>query len=220
MFRFAYVDFASPDHKVIAVTLSERDFQGRRLLIKDGKSSCRYVPNIYFDDCTLGDDFTGRPAAVKEENLDKADLDDKTRSVKAGSTGLSKTAQKILRVQKQPPAPTLFLGNLGFETTDKSIRELFEAHRGLQTKIKTELDEGEKKDEAKVKDKWIRKIRMGTFEDTGNCKGFVSAPLAHLFVFLIQPVQVGVCRFYKYRTCDSGVGQYQKPSPRWPKSGC
>jgi hypothetical protein len=37
MFRFAYVDFASPDQKVIAITLSERDFQGRKLLIKDGE---------------------------------------------------------------------------------------------------------------------------------------------------------------------------------------
>lgn len=34
--RFAYVDFGSPDHKIIAITLSERDFHGRRLLIKDG----------------------------------------------------------------------------------------------------------------------------------------------------------------------------------------
>jgi RNA recognition motif-containing protein len=74
-----------------------------------------------------------------------------------------------LRIQKQPAAPTLFLGNLGFETTEKSIRELFEAHRGLK-KIKEPEDE-EEKDEAKVADKWIRKIRMGTFEDSGNCKG-------------------------------------------------
>jgi len=166
---FAYVDFASPDHKVIAVTLSERDFQGRRLLIKDG------------------DDFTGRPEAVKEENLDGADLDDKTRSIKTGSTGLSKTAQKILRIQKQPPAPTLFLGNLGFETTDKSIRELFEAHR---TKTKVEEDEGEKKDEVKVKDKWMRKIRMGTFEDTGNCKGWAFidfTSVEHATAALVNP---------------------------------
>jgi RNA recognition motif-containing protein len=130
----------------------------------------------------LGNDFTGRPAAAKEEKTG-LDPEDKNKSVKgstSGSTGLSKTAQKILRIQKQPAAPTLFLGNLGFEATQKSIRDLFEAHRGLK-KIKEE-DEAVKKDDAKVADKWIRKIRMGTFEDTGNCKGSVSSlPILNLF---------------------------------------
>lgn len=96
---------------------------------------------------------------------------------------MSKTAQKILRIQKQPPAPTLFLGNLGFETTDKSIRELFEAHRGVKKKDPAAEDEDDRDRDAatdkdaekpEVKDKWIRKIRMGTFEDTGNCKGCVA----------------------------------------------
>ena len=95
---------------------------------------------------------------------------------------LSKTAQKILRTQKQPPAPTLFLGNLGFETTEESIRELFEAHRywghkdeGKGVDKLVSQAEGESQGgEAKSKDVWIRKIRMGTFEDSGACKGSVS----------------------------------------------
>ena len=79
----------------------------------------------------------------------------------AGSknTGHTKTAQKILSVQKQPPAPTLFLGNLGFETTEDSIRELLDSHRA--------------KDASLADEKWIRKIRLGTFEDSGKCKGCV-----------------------------------------------
>lgn len=151
---FAYVDFASPDQKTIAISLSERDFHGRRLLIKDGG------------------DFTGRPAAVKE-NAASADPDGAkpVGTPAAGSTGMSKTAQKILRIQKQPPGPTLFLGNLGFEATEKSIRELFEAHRGLKEKKDGDEEKAEEQD-AKPKDKWIRKIRLGTFEDTGNCKGW------------------------------------------------
>lgn len=36
---FAYVDFATPDAKTIAITFSETNLDGRRLLIKDGKSS-------------------------------------------------------------------------------------------------------------------------------------------------------------------------------------
>ncbi|KNZ76064.1 Nucleolar protein 13 [Termitomyces sp. J132] len=111
---FAYVDFATKDAKIVAITLSEQPLLGRKLLIKDG------------------DDFAGRP--VKEG----ADV--------AATNTHSKTARKILQSQKQPPAPTLFLGNLGFETTDEDIRH--------------------------TKDVWLRKVRMGTFEDSGLCKGF------------------------------------------------
>lgn len=83
-------------------------------------------------------------------------------------TGLTKTAQKILKNQKQPPAPTLFFGNLGFDVTEDSLRELLEAHR-QKPKVKEEDAEDSKPDEKP--DKWIRKIRLGTFEDSGKCKG-------------------------------------------------
>lgn len=97
-------------------------------------------------------------------------------------SGHSKTAQKILRSQKQPAAPTLFMGNLGFQTTEESIIDLFTRNR-VKPKAKPESDderevkqededqckEGEKKEKAK----WIKKIRLGTFEDTGKCKGYV-----------------------------------------------
>ena len=36
---FAYVDFATPDAKTIAITMSENPLEGRRLLIKDGTYS-------------------------------------------------------------------------------------------------------------------------------------------------------------------------------------
>lgn len=91
-----------------------------------------------------------------------------------------------MRDQKQPPAQTLFLGNLGFETTEKSIRELFEAHK-VKPKKKKEVEEApeenvekEGKEAGKVTGKeaveedkgvGIRKVRLGTFEDTGACKG-------------------------------------------------
>lgn len=34
--RFAYVDFATPDAKTLAIALSENNLDGRKLLIKDG----------------------------------------------------------------------------------------------------------------------------------------------------------------------------------------
>ncbi|KAK0190502.1 hypothetical protein F5146DRAFT_930357, partial [Armillaria mellea] len=135
---FAYVDFATPEAKTAAIGLSERHLIGRKLLIKDG------------------DDFAGRPSAPALEE---------TKLLVGGKTH-SKSAQKILRAQKQPPAPTLFLGNLGFDTTNDSIRQLFEGHRRLKEKDKAEVEAQE------AKDPWIRKIRMGTFEDSGACKGF------------------------------------------------
>jgi len=60
----------------------------------------------------------------------------------------------------------LFFGNLGFETTEASIRELLEAHRIIKKQGKDAPIED------KPKDVWIRKVRMGTFEDSGLCKGF------------------------------------------------
>ncbi len=96
----------------------------------------------------------------------------------AGGRGHSKFAQKILSAQKQLPVPTLFFGNLGFETTAESIRGLLEAHR-TKAKEKEKEKEGEKSETVTpesanndgAKDPKIRKIRMGTFEDSGLCKG-------------------------------------------------
>ncbi|KAF9898259.1 hypothetical protein BX616_004273 [Lobosporangium transversale] len=50
--------------------------------------------------------------------------------------------------QKHAVSPTLFIGNLSFQTTKESLQKLFE-------------DCGE-----------IRKVRLATFEDSGKCKGF------------------------------------------------
>lgn len=102
-----------------------------------------------------GDDFAGRPGAA--EGTDTPNV----------PKSLSKSAQKILRSQKQPPGPTLFLGNLGFNTTEDSIRQLFDSHRDKKIAAST--------------DPWIRKVRMGTFEDSGLCKGYTvfSFPSLH-----------------------------------------
>ena len=118
-----------------------------------------------------GDNFDGRPVkpgvSVTLDGL----------PVGARGRGHSKFAQKILSAQKQPPAPTLFLGNLGFETTVESIRGLLEAHRTKEKEKEKEKSEAVvssesvNNDGAKANDPWIRKIRMGTFEDSGLCKG-------------------------------------------------
>ncbi|KAG0227716.1 hypothetical protein BGW41_003705 [Actinomortierella wolfii] len=103
---FAYIDFSSQEGQENAIALSEKELDGRRVLIKSSKS------------------FAGRPMVSKTEVTEQ--------SFK----------------QKHAESPTLFVGNLSFNTTRESLKALFE-------------DAGE-----------IRKVRLATFEDSGKCKGF------------------------------------------------
>ncbi|CAO3645695.1 unnamed protein product [Mucor hiemalis] len=81
----------------------------------------------------------GRSLLIKDsENFERAD----------GSKAPTEAEKKEIKKQKNPPCPTLFLGNLSFDTTEASIRENF----------------GWAGD--------IRKVRVATFEDSGKCKGF------------------------------------------------
>jgi RNA recognition motif-containing protein len=81
----------------------------------------------------------GRSLLIKDaENFERAD----------GSKAPTEAEKREIKKQKNPPCPTLFLGNLSFDTTEKSIREQF-AWAGD-----------------------IRKVRVATFEDSGKCKGF------------------------------------------------
>ena len=88
-----------------------------------------------------------------------------------GAAIQSSFARKILSAQKQPPAPTLFFGNLGFNTTVDSIRGLLEAHRTRSKNASEPAGEDADVEVEAQQDPWIRKIRMGTFEDSGLCKG-------------------------------------------------
>jgi hypothetical protein len=132
----------------------------------------------------LGDSFEGRPAKPGTSSLETG--------LGARGRGQTKFAQKILSAQKQPPAPTLFFGNLGFETTVDSIRGLLEAHKEKRnannnnnnttttTTSESAIDDSGANNGDDDDDPWIRKIRMGTFEDSGLCKGSVVAD-SHLF---------------------------------------
>ena len=62
--------------------------------------------------------------------------------------------RKILESQKQKPGPTLFLGNLGFETDREGIRDFLAVRirargRGAEKKS-TEGEEGDEGDEGEV----------------------------------------------------------------------
>ncbi|GAA5872187.1 hypothetical protein JCM1840_006346 [Sporobolomyces johnsonii] len=236
---FAYLDFPTATDVTIAVGLSEQNLDGRKLLIKSSS------------------DYTGRPAPSATSTqpslstlppLDPSALEPSSKPAPAGAEGeqpqtLNRTARKILNRQRNPPGPTLFLGNLGFETTVDDIRDMFDRNQrrsqewdkkqkgekkgkgkkrgGDDDDEEEEEGEGEKEGEdsdrdeddsdsseeeeedgsddddddddepkkgkgkqkkekkekgpldlAKAKDAGIRKVRLGTFEDTGKCKGW------------------------------------------------
>ena len=83
-------------------------------------------------------------------------------------TGHSKFAQRTLERQKQPAAPTLFMGNLPFEIDEEDIRSMLTAHRKLNCG-----SNGIKEEKIDLLCSWLKKIRLGTFEDSGKCKGSV-----------------------------------------------
>ena len=114
-----------------------------------------------------GSDFNGRPSTSTA-----ADTEDGTSDQKSNPVTATKTAQKILRAQKQPAGPTLFFGNLGFATTEESLRSMLTRNHKRGSKPVTKDDDDEEEPAQPQKnEKWIRKIRLGTFEDSGKCKG-------------------------------------------------
>lgn len=249
--RFAYVDLPTAEAVQAGVALSEDHLEGRRLLIKSAT------------------DYTGRPAlnpamaALAQATPSAGNVAASTGAGAGptpdeaspagppvitsggGKTGLTKTAQKILRSQKHPAGPTLFIGNLSFNSTQEGLLELFErsakAREGWTKSVKerkreekrekrkadsleakkrraerdaakadksegesdsdsdSDGDDGDKAtedaasstgddgsssssssssdeeqedgEEATPRGAGVRKVRMGTFEDTGKCKG-------------------------------------------------
>jgi RNA recognition motif-containing protein len=116
-YRFAFIDFATEEAVAAAVAKSEGDLNGRALLIKDSKNY----------------EKTGRPKRDPVEGEAVAD---------GGKAG-----DRIAKKQKNPPSPTVFVGNLSFNTTREAIQQQFEPCGR------------------------IRKVRLATFQDTGKCKG-------------------------------------------------
>lgn len=100
-------------------------------------------------------DFAGRPDKDGAQNPATNPL-----------TGLTKTARKILASQRNQPCQTLFCGNLSFETTEDEIAALF----GRTHPKQKALRQGNSSvDPSSIP---LLRVRMGTFEDSGKCKGY------------------------------------------------
>ena len=88
--------------------------------------------------------------ALSEEYLNGRNLLIKDAKSFEGRPAVVTTTGKVAgaALSKNPPSRILFVGNLAFDTTETALEEHFQ-HCGD-----------------------ITKIRMATFEDSGNCKGF------------------------------------------------
>ena len=127
--------------------LSESFFEGRKLLIK------------------LGNDHKDTPGAL---------------------TPRPERVNPMLKRQQHKASATLFVGNLSFEATETALRDFVEVSAAsVSASVKEEaagaLEKGAETDgEAEIvdldkgrggKNSGLRKVRMGTFEDTGRSKG-------------------------------------------------
>ncbi|EGG11009.1 uncharacterized protein MELLADRAFT_115371 [Melampsora larici-populina 98AG31] len=96
-------------------------------------------------------DYCGRPKKGIEHD-----------GVKDGGIGWGeKGPVKGLDRMAKPAVACLFLGNLSFESTSESIMKHFKSNHQTSTSNQAQAD-----------DPAIRQIRLGTFEDSGKCKGF------------------------------------------------
>ncbi|KAI6352202.1 hypothetical protein MCOR25_009503 [Pyricularia grisea] len=113
---FAYVDFAAYDACIAAIALSESDYGGRKLLIKDSKS------------------FEGRPAPAPAA----AGADETKSGNKAGAaTAATAAATPSTNTKK------IYVGNLPYDATEETLRWQFEKCGTIEwAKVATFEDSG------------------------------------------------------------------------------
>ncbi|KAK8073261.1 hypothetical protein PG994_004160 [Apiospora phragmitis] len=118
---FAYVDFDTEAAAMAALSLTETELNGRNVLIKKATN------------------FEGRPEKKAEAD---APADGGYADGAAGANGAAAAAKK------SAPSRKIYVGNLGFQTTEDDLRHNFDKCG--------EID-------------WVK---VATFEDTGKCKGY------------------------------------------------
>ena len=148
--RFAYVDLATPELQSLALTLSERMVDGRKVLIKLGKALLSVSVRAAQ---VAGDDHEANPNALIPKGI-------KPSVAKKGKPNHPETA-------------TLFVGNLPFDATEEGIRDLVEANAEASSTA-DEPDAQVDQNTRGGKKSGLRKVRLGAFEDTGRCKGSVN----------------------------------------------
>ena len=146
----------------------ERAYARRTEIIDQARSVRLSSINPFDDEYPPGDDHGETPNARTP----------RPEKVKTETNG-------ILKKQAHPESATLFVGNLPFDATEETLRDLVESNAalGAEVDVKPPL-QGDEKEEGNAlgkrqdggrggKKSGLRKVRLGAFEDTGRCKGYV-----------------------------------------------
>ncbi|KAK4685516.1 hypothetical protein P7C73_g4630, partial [Tremellales sp. Uapishka_1] len=152
--RFAYVDFATPELQALALKLSEKPLEGRRVLIK------------------LGDDHNPTPDArtpkplttIIAGSLPKKNLHGESSTLFVGNLPFDATEEGLRDLVE-------------FNAKGTTTEEAEENFEGEPAEVSEDVEHEE---EQKVsagprrggKNSGLKKVRLGQFEDTGRCKGF------------------------------------------------
>ncbi|KAK7906493.1 hypothetical protein PG985_016230 [Apiospora marii] len=116
---FAYIDFDTEAAAMAALSLTETVLNGRNVLIKSATS------------------FEGRPEKKAEDD-----------AAAGGEADGAAGANGAAAAPKKAPSRKIYVGNLGFQTTEDDLRHNFDKCGEIE---------------------WVK---VATFEDTGKCKGY------------------------------------------------
>ncbi|UZJ54466.1 hypothetical protein CBS101457_003786 [Exobasidium rhododendri] len=163
---FAYVDVPTADAVQSCIDLSESHLDGRKLLIKSG-TDYSGRPEIDKTALALASGLTTSAPLSSANATEGVAAPESTDVPQKGKTGLTKTAQKILRAQKHVPGPTLFVGNLSFNSTEDGVRELVERSAAARDEWSSQKDKKKGGDKVK-KNRREKDVDQETASDSGS----------------------------------------------------
>lgn len=164
----------------IATNIEESEDVITRINMPKGQKAHEFNKGFAYVDLTT-EEIMNKVIAQSENNLDGRKL--LIKSAKnfdgrpkqqlpegvADEKDLSKFSKKILSSQQNKPNPTLFFGNLSFETTEDSIKNWLISNAEKHHKRQIEQQKLSADDKLEV---GIKRVRLGTFPDSGKCKGW------------------------------------------------
>ncbi|TIA89254.1 hypothetical protein E3P99_02169 [Wallemia hederae] len=164
----------------IATNIEEPESVITRVNMPKGMKAHEHNKGFAYVDLTT-EDIMNKVIAQSENNLDGRKLLIKSANNFDGrpkptlpdgvadEKDLSKFSKKVLSTQQNKPNPTLFFGNLSFETTEQSIKTWL--INNAEKHHKRQIEQNKVDADTKL-DVGVKRVRLGTFPDSGKCKGW------------------------------------------------
>ena len=200
---FAYIDFSTQDQVTDAVALSEDHLDGRRLLIKDAKSYEGRPVSAARAAVESGEVVAAEPIAAETKSTAQAAASTTASTVSlsktakrildkqknrptpclfVGNLGFESTAEMLqaafargYKAQSQWAKKETREGKAKAGKTDDAAQDESDAGDSDDDENAAKAAEVADDKENFAVAAGIRKVRLGTFEDSGKCKGFVRA---------------------------------------------